>query len=287
MHLAVAPGLSVALHDLGGSRVQGAGAPEDCRPPLLLAHATGFHGMVWRPLAAALADRWHAHAIDFRGHGDSPLPPGLDITWEGFADDVLAAVDALGGGPLAAIGHSKGGAALLTADIRRPGTFSALYLYEPIVLPPASEGPAISNENPLAAGAARRRADFPSRAAAIENYASKSPFSRLRADALEAYVEHGFADTDDGITLKCRPEVEAATYRAGSALRTWERLGEISCPVTIAAGGDGGPPAINAPLLAARIPGARLAVHDELGHLGPLEDPDRVAAEARAFFLET
>jgi pimeloyl-ACP methyl ester carboxylesterase len=272
MRVPVAPGLTVALHDLGGAG-----------RPILLAHATGFHGMVWRPLASELADTWHAWAVDFRGHGDSPLPAELEISWEGFADDVLAAVDAIGGGPLPAIGHSKGGAALLTAEVRRPGTFTGLFLYEPIVFPPVSEIPVPTGDNPLAAGAERRRADFPSRAAAVANYASKPPLASLHPDALDAYVEHGFADTPDGVTLKCRPEVEAATYRASPALRTWERLGEIGCPVVVAASSDGGPPSRNAPLIADRIPGARLVTYDDLGHFGPLEDPARIAADARDF----
>jgi pimeloyl-ACP methyl ester carboxylesterase len=92
--------ISLRVHDLGGDG-----------PALLLCHATGFHGRVWRPLASHLADTWHSWAPDLRGHGDSAVPPGTEMHWDRFADDVLAVVDALGGGPLAAVGHSKGGAA--------------------------------------------------------------------------------------------------------------------------------------------------------------------------------
>jgi pimeloyl-ACP methyl ester carboxylesterase len=271
MRLEVEPGLTIALHDLGGEG-----------GPLLLAHATGFHGIAWRPFAAELADAWHSWAIDFKGHGDSPLPAGYQISWERFGDDVLAAVDAIGGGPLVAAGHSKGGAALLTAEERRPGTFAGLWLYEPIVVPPFGERPA--GENPLAAGAARRRAGFASRDEAVANYAGKPPLNVLRPDALEAYVEHGFADVaGGGITLKCRPEVEAAVYAAGPAASTWERLGDVRCPVVIAAGGDG-PPAMMAPAIAERLPDGRLATYPDLGHFGPLQDPARLAADAREFF---
>jgi pimeloyl-ACP methyl ester carboxylesterase len=273
MHVPVAPGLSIVLHDLGGDG-----------EPLLLAHATGFHGIVWRPFAAELADRCHSWALDFRGHGDSSLPAGAEISWEGFADDVLAAVDAIAPpGPMLGVGHSKGGAALLTAEIRRPGTFRALWLFEPIVFPPVARD---AGTNPLSEGARRRRADFSSRQAAIDNYASKPPLHALRADVLEAYVEHGFSDVPGGVTLKCRPEVEAATYRAGPALRTWDRLGEVGCAVTLAASGDGGFPATNAPELAARIPGARLVGYPDLGHFGPLEDPARLAADVRRALLD-
>ena len=86
-------GVDVALHDLGGDG-----------PPLLLTHATGFCGPVWRPLARHLADRYHAYAPDLRGHGESVTPVGLDFHWGGFADDVLAVVDPLRLGVRARLG---------------------------------------------------------------------------------------------------------------------------------------------------------------------------------------
>ena len=98
-------GNRVAVHDLGGSG-----------PPLLLAHATGFHGMVWAPVAARLAEHFRCISFDERGHGDSDPAPGGDYDWNGFATDALAVVDALGLGPeLVAAGHSCGGALLLLA----------------------------------------------------------------------------------------------------------------------------------------------------------------------------
>jgi pimeloyl-ACP methyl ester carboxylesterase len=276
MRVDVAPDIALAVHDLGGTG-----------EPLLLAHATGFHGRVWRALATELHDEWHGWAPDLRGHGDSAVPEGHPMAWDGFADDVVAVVGALGlplgRGALVGVGHSKGGAALLTAEVRHPSTFRALWLYEPIVAP-AHEGPA-TGENAMAAGAERRRATFTSRDDALANFASKPPLDVLRADVLADYVHHGFAVQADGsVMLKCRPEVEAATYRMGPLLRTWDRLGDVRCPVVIAGGGDGGFPGSNAPGLAARIPGGIYQPFPTLGHFGPLEDPVGVAHAIRAFF---
>ena len=253
-----------ALHDLGGSG-----------PPLLLVHANGLCAHVWLPVAERLADRWHVWAPDLRGHGDAaPIPDGFG--WEGYGEDVLAVVEALGGGPIAAAGHSMGAASLLRAEADQPGTFTAVYGYEPIVFPPV---PDLQVENPMAAQALRRRADFDSREQAFANYASKPPFDRLDPAALRAYVDHGFADTDDGVTLKCRPETEAHNFGRGHLDSMWSRLGEVNVPVTVAGSGDGGPPSQVAEAVADALPKSRFVRHDDLTHFGPLEDPTQIAAD--------
>jgi pimeloyl-ACP methyl ester carboxylesterase len=264
-------GVEVALHDLGGDG-----------PPVLLCHPTGFLAMTWAPLAAALAGVAHCWALDFRGHGDSRTPAGLDFAWSGMADDVLAVVDDLGATGLRAAGHSMGGAALLMAEQRRPGTFSRLWLFEPIVFPPAEGGGTL--QNPLAAGARRRRPTFPDRDAAYANFASKPPLAVLDPAALRAYVDDGLRDTPGGdvVELKCTPAVEAQVFESGMTHATFAHLAEVRCPVTVAASGDGVGPAVVAPLLAATLPAGQLVRHPALTHFGPMEDPRGMAAAVQA-----
>ncbi|HUF31814.1 MAG TPA: alpha/beta hydrolase [Acidimicrobiales bacterium] len=262
-------GVELTVHDLGGDG-----------PPLLLCHATGFHGKVWTPMAEYLSSRFRLWSLDFRGHGMSTSPVGRGFAWEGFGDDVLAVVDALGLDHLAGIGHSKGGTALLLAEQARPGTFTSLVLYEPIVFPPDLGPPGgRGDDNPLAAGAERRREVFPSKEAAYQHYAAKPPLSVLAREALRAYVDHGFEPLGDGtVRLRCRGADEAQVYRMGGSHGAWDGLPGVSCPTTVATGGTGGTisPEVGA-RLAARLGAARLEVFDELGHFGPLEDPGRVA----------
>ena len=80
-------GTSLAVRDLGG---------DDDGRPTLLAHATGFHGAAWAPLAAALPGSLRRWAVDFRGHGASEVPPDAPLDWDRFGTDVLAVVDGLG-----------------------------------------------------------------------------------------------------------------------------------------------------------------------------------------------
>lgn len=275
-------GVTLEVHDLGGSG-----------RPLLLAHATGFHGLVWEPLFSHLTG-FHGWAPDLRAHGASTRPTARDLDWDGFADDVLAVVDALRtqegiDEPLCGLGHSKGGAALLLAEERRPGTFASLYVFEPVVFPPdfAGFGGEDPDENPLAAGARRRRSQFPSRDAAYANFAAKPPLSQLDPAALRAYVDHGFVDTTgpDGeplVELRCRPEDEAQVYEMGGRHQAFSKLDQVRCPVTVARGALGGfGPAAFVDAIAAALPHGRVETFDGLGHFGPLEDPALVAASVQ------
>ncbi len=274
--------LTLGVHDLGG-----------LGQPVLAAHATGFNGMVWGPIAERL-EHFHVVAPDFRGHGASTVPPNRAFAWERYADDVLATLSHLGWRadsdatiaprPIG-IGHSMGGAALLLAELRAPGTFAGLWLYEPITFPPELRGPMGEVDNPLSTGARRRRPGFSSRAEAVATYGSKPPMDAFDPAALEAYVEGGFADAPDGtVALSCRPEDEAAVYEQAVSCDAFERAAAVTCPVAVVRGKLAGPgPAAIAPMLAEQLPDARLIEHDELGHFGPMERPGLLAAEISRF----
>ena len=267
MQVASTDGVELAVHDLGGRG-----------PDLLIAHATGFLGLAYEPLAHQLASQFHVLAVDFRAHGDSSKPVGRQLDWLGMSEDVLAVVHALGGEPLFAFGHSMGGAALVLAELARPGTFRALYLYEAVLMP-SRVYPTTIESNPMSAAAARRRPVFGSRLAALENYASKPPLNELRADALRAYVEHGFRDLPDGtVELKCAPADEAETFLFGPTTGAFERLNEITCPVTIARGTpDSFGPASFSEAAAEALPNSRFLTFDDLAHFGPLQEPETIA----------
>lgn len=272
LHVPSTDGVTLAVHDLGGSG-----------PTLLCSHATGFHGHCWQPMAAVLADRYHFVAVDYRGHGHATSPESGDFAWRGFGDDATAVVDTLGLRGCMGVGHSMGGAALLMAELANPGTFRALALFEPIVFardPDRVGGPS------LAEGARRRRAEFPSKDAALENYAGKPPLNVFTPEAIAAYVEWGFDETVDGVAvLRCRPDDEARTYEGAAEHGTFERLGEVQIPVLVLAGRtEPFQPSSWSERVADALPHGSFEQHNSVGHFGPMEDPVLIAGQVDAFF---
>jgi len=269
-------GVVVALHDLGG--------PADpAAPVLLLSHATGFCALAWRPLASHLVDRFRCYALDYRGHGRTELPAGATLHWSGMADDALAVLEHLGAGTdhvVHGVAHSMGGAALVLAEARRPGSCATFWLYEPVLVPPGAPAPT-GEGNVMATTAARRRATFASAEEAYTNYASKPPLAELAPEALAAYVEGGFAPGPDGaVTLRCRPETEAAVFNGAATSGAWDRLGDLTLPVAVVAGRPEpfGPVAFARPAVEA-MRHATLVERPDLGHFGPLQRPAEAATD--------
>ena len=263
-------GTRIAMHRFGGEG-----------PLLVVVHATGFHARCYLPLIPTLASRFTVVGVDLRGHGASLIDDDAEFVWDDFADDLLAVVDRLGGGPVVAFGHSMGAATVLLAESKRPGTFSRAWLYEPIIFP-SEIGP---RNGFMADNARKRRYEFGSRAEALHRYAGRPPLNVWRADALAAYVEHGFVDTgQDTVRLACRPVHEAMTF-TGARIAV-SAVADVTMPLVIARGQIGvgaNAAAEHSDGTAAALAGATLKVYERIGHFGPFETPDVIAEDALAF----
>ena len=275
MRIPSTDGVQIAVHNLGGTGT-----------PLLISHATGFHGRCYIPLADALAASCHSTAFDYRGHGDTPRPAGA-IVWDRYGDDAVAMATWLvdqTSAPIDAFGHSMGGACLLMAAHRAPELFRRLVVFEPIVFPPGgltgAPGVAADDfESPMVIGARRRRTTFPSYEAAIANFAGKPPLNAFTPEALDAYVRYGFAESANGeVHLKCLPDTEAGTFATGGSHGTWEHLPTIETEVLVIAGVL---QAMQASMVAQpvteRLPNGRFVQRDDLDHFGPMTHPAEIA----------
>ena len=267
-------GGAIALHCLGGDG-----------PPLLFVHATGFNARTYGPFIESFLPHFTVWGPDLRAHGWSTPPADGDYEWTSLAADLLVVVDHLGisAGELDCVGHSVGAATILLADAMRPGLIRRMYGYEPVMWRP---GEAFEQgENPLIAGARKRREVFESRAEALERFSARPPFSQCRADALHSYVMHAFEDLDDGtVRLRCRGRDEAETYD-GERVSTSDRIAGCKAKVVLGKGMDQGFGNLGEPA-AEVLSNVKSVSYPDLGHFGPLEAPNRLASDALAALLK-
>ena len=102
--------------------------------PVVFAHGFGCDQTMWRLVEPAFRDAYRTVVFDHAGAGRS-APSTYDARrharLQGYADDVLRIVDALGGEPVVYVGHSVGTMIGALAAIARPSAFRALVMVGP------------------------------------------------------------------------------------------------------------------------------------------------------------
>lgn len=178
-----------------------------------------------------------------------------------------------------------GGTSSLLAAAARPEQAKALVLFDPVIFTPALAPPEMT-DNPLAEGALRRRAVFPSKAAALEAYTGRGAFRSWSPAQLADYVEAGFRDGGDGqVTLACTPAWEASNFRTHN-YDPWAAFRATRCPIRILRAEIGSTARLEQGQAELEATG-RVHVETVPGttHFLPMERPDlvrRVLAEAVA-----
>jgi len=276
LHYVPAGNLEIAVWEWPGSD-----------PPLLLAHATGFHGRCWDHIVRQFPGR-RAISVEFRGHGRSskPAPP---IPWADFALDILAVArhyairDAIG------VGHSMGGHSLVSAVIQQPEIFSALVLVDPVIFPPEfySRG-----APPDASYIQRRRNRWASPQEMFDRFRSRLPFSAWQPEALKNYCDYALLPDGDSFVLACPPVTEAAIYGLCNAPQNnlYSGIPSIAQPVTVLRAGathqgtvldlNASPTAAD---LASKFARGRDVYLPDHNHYIPMEAPELVTAEIAHF----
>ena len=222
-----------------------------------------------------LAKAFDLVAYDQRGLGRS-AKPDVDYTMADYADDAAAVMDFVGWKRARVIGVSFGGMVAQELVLRHPDKVERLVL---ACTSPGGAGGASYPFHQIQHLKGEERTKF------------LTPISDTRRDAAwaaanpETYAQiiaMGSADPyagEPGRAMGARRQLEAR-----AAHDTWERLGQIACPVLIAAGRyDGIALPATQERMASRIPGARLQFFDG-GHLFMIQD--RTANTAIADFLK-
>jgi 2-succinyl-6-hydroxy-2,4-cyclohexadiene-1-carboxylate synthase len=229
---------------------------------LVLLHGFTQTGRSWALVEAALRGRYRCLAPDLPGHGD--LGERRPVSF----DAVSAYLAALAPRRFVLGGYSMGGRLALDFALRHPDRV------ERLVLLGASPGLADAEERN-----ARRKAD-------------EALAERILSDGVAAFAEAWgrqplFAGQPRGVAELARAErlrqtadgLAAALRGLGTGVMTplWDRLGELSMPVTLLAGERDAKFRAIAERMAQGIPHARLVVVPGAGHAAHLEAPDAVA----------
>jgi pimeloyl-ACP methyl ester carboxylesterase len=211
---------------------------------VVLTHGFGATAETWRHQVPALAECYRVLTWDLRAHGKSGAPDE-PVTIATLASDLAALVEAVGGGPAHALGHSAGGVITMQFAIDHPSLVRSL-----VLVGTASECNA------------RAHAWYESLAVTSETHGGAALLKKLGSrDPADAPPE---------------PRVFARIARAMGGLHTapiTSALAGVRCPTVVVVGekdflGVGG-----SVIISRKIAGARLEIVKERGHALFREDP--------------
>jgi pimeloyl-ACP methyl ester carboxylesterase len=237
-------------------------------PDLLLVHVHGWAGTSeYFDETVARLDLAHVRvtSVDLPGHGGSHPQEG-EWTLESIDDAILAAADAVGAARFVALGFSMSGKFVQHLAVRNPDRVAALV---------------------LVAGTQASSLAFPSEL--LEDWYGRAGSAERIEELVRPFLT---GPVDEGALARfCanaaridRPSLEGSmrmTIEADFA----ERLGAVAVPTLVVAGArdEMFPVDMLRVEIADRIPRARLAVLEDVGHEIPLERPGEMAALIEAF----
>jgi pimeloyl-ACP methyl ester carboxylesterase len=250
-------------------------------PTVVLIHAGVANLRMWDPLVPALSDRYRVIRYDTRGYGQTEA----EHTEFSNRDDVVAVLDHLGVERATLVGTSRGGIIAIDTVIEHPALFEGLGVVAGGVGGldlPAPEG------DPESIAALQKMWEDAEKATEAKDWESVAAFETRwwvdgpgqptdRVDpVLREKVHHWIlstyqAEKEEGIPRRLDPPA------AG-------RLGEIDIPVLVIYGNlDEVETGIASKYLADNVAGAELIEYEGAAHMLTLEQPDRFAADLRAF----
>jgi 3-oxoadipate enol-lactonase len=254
-------------------REAGPDAGPDGGNTVVFLHGLGGSRIAWEPQLGALGDRWRCVAWDMPGYGASQ--PLSRMTFPVLADAVVALLDTIGVDRAALVGLSMGGMVALHVALAHPDRVTALALLD---TSPSFGFDGITDADAWTAARLAPLDRGATPAAMADEVLRRVAGPALAGDALAAAVAAMSRISPDGlrVAITCLPTHDVR-----------DRLPSIVCPTLVVCGElDTETPPSYSRFIAEAIPGGRLEMIAEAGHLSNLEAPAAVNMALRQFLSE-
>jgi len=180
------------------------------------AHANGFPARTYTKLFSFLEDEFEIGYLERHAH--NPKFPVTD-GWGRLRDELRDELKKRYTQKVIGVGHSLGGILHFLVAVENPELYKAIILLDaPIISRLSSAGIRFlkltnrMENSPLVKTTRFRRAAWKSKNEAFEHFKKKEKFARFDEDVLRDYVEYGTVETETGVKLFFRPNIEAKIY---------------------------------------------------------------------------
>jgi pimeloyl-ACP methyl ester carboxylesterase len=260
--------------------------------PAVFIHGLGGASTNWTDLMWLLHGRFDCWAPDLPGFGRSEPPPGSDYSLDSHVRAVIRLLEQVAdeaGGPVHLFGNSLGGAASTRVAATRPDLVRTLTLISPalpVLRPRRGTDPRlilllVPGISQVVTWTSRNQSADQRVQAVLELcYADPTlvPAERIAEAVQELDRRRGLEWFDTALMASLRGLARSYLVRRADSL--WTQAGLIAAPTLLVWGRhDQLVSASIAPRAQAAIPGSRLVVLEDSGHVAQMEHPVRVAQE--------
>ncbi|MGA2409858.1 MAG: alpha/beta hydrolase [Candidatus Binataceae bacterium] len=258
-----AGGLALNAIDYGGAG----------KPPLLLIHGGSAHAHWWDFVGPAMTDRFHAIALDQRGHGDSPWMADWAYGSRHYVEDLEAVIGSWGLGRPVLVGHSMGGHNV---------TLYAGWHGETLLAVAAIDSPASypqEAKDMLKEMAERPGKRFDSLEEAVANFRTIPNQTNATPEVLAHTAKYSFRQDSDG---KWMHKMDRRTM-IREPISVWEFLPKIQCPMLYVRAGISALQPWVPDKIISKVPNGRVTVVPDSHHHVLLDNPAGLVKVLREF----
>lgn len=242
--------------------------------PILLIHGSNGHLQTWEPLVKLLGDRYRLVSLDLQGHGLTGPHGKGDYSADAYIASAIKILDSLEIERAYWVGNSMGGWLTWRAGLSVPDRVSGLVVID-------GSGAQVEEKIKPYLGARLARSTIGQ--AVLPHI---TPISLIRSSLEENYADPTKI-TDELVTRYWEmlrfPGNRAAAVERGNTpreLEKWSEVGTLDMPVLLLWGEqDTVVPVSHGKAFEAAIPGSKLIIYPDAGHLPMEETPEQVAQD--------